>query len=352
MDKVLADVPQEQCLVYLDDILAHGGSFESALEALRRVLERIRAGGLKLYPNKCHFMKREVSFFHSSSEGVGGVLSQVWPEGERVVAYFSKAFEKPERNYCVTRRELLAVLRSAMLQWVEVQECPLWEDMGALSWSTKELWAKFGEFRFPPGVAAVGLEVRRLYGPQGPQRAFTSPAPAGAPLERVAVDIVAPLPILTVMDYFSKWPGAYPIADMEVGSAGVHRVLPALLMLGNELRTPVVVVFGRPPDAPEVPPGPEYARCLQDRLETAHKFAREQMQAAESHQKRNYDIRSGFVPGELVWVYEPRHKKGRIPKLDNHCGGPVSTSEEESGAAPRQVGSVQGFCDSRYGQPT
>ncbi|KAG7521995.1 Retrovirus-related Pol poly from transposon [Solea senegalensis] len=46
---------------------------------------------------------------------------------------------------------------------------------------------------------------------------------AGAALEKVAVDIVGPLPItdrgnryiLTAMDYFSKWPEAYPIADME-----------------------------------------------------------------------------------------------------------------------------------------
>lgn len=30
--------------------------------ALRRVLERVAAAGLKLHPEKCHFMRREVSF--------------------------------------------------------------------------------------------------------------------------------------------------------------------------------------------------------------------------------------------------------------------------------------------------
>jgi len=44
----------------------------------------------------------------ASGVGMGGVLSQEGPEGERVVAYFSWAFNKAERHYCVTRRELLA----------------------------------------------------------------------------------------------------------------------------------------------------------------------------------------------------------------------------------------------------
>lgn len=48
----------------------------------------------------------------ASGKGVGGVLSQVWPEGERVVAYYSKALSKAERRYCVTRRELLAAVFS------------------------------------------------------------------------------------------------------------------------------------------------------------------------------------------------------------------------------------------------
>ena len=45
----------------------------------------------------------------------------------------------------------------------------------------------------------------------------------GAPFERIALDILGPLPrtsdgnkyILVVIDYFSKWPEAFPIPDQE-----------------------------------------------------------------------------------------------------------------------------------------
>lgn len=45
-----------------------------------------------------------------SNVGMGAVLAQVGPDGERVVVYFSKAVNKPEQCCCVTWRELLAVV--------------------------------------------------------------------------------------------------------------------------------------------------------------------------------------------------------------------------------------------------
>ncbi|KAI3357057.1 hypothetical protein L3Q82_015442 [Scortum barcoo] len=160
----------------------HGSSFQAALGALRRALQRISAAGLKLHPDKCCFMRKELEFLGhrvggegistleekvqavrdwptptnlrelksfiglasyyrqefeqafsslkkvltespiltppdpnlpfvldtdaASDVGMGAVLSQVGPKGEKVVAYFSKTFNKAERRYCVTRREL------------------------------------------------------------------------------------------------------------------------------------------------------------------------------------------------------------------------------------------------------
>ena len=48
----------------------------------------------------------------ASEKGIGAVLSQEQNGQERVVAYFSRSLNRRERNYCVTRKELLAVVRA------------------------------------------------------------------------------------------------------------------------------------------------------------------------------------------------------------------------------------------------
>jgi len=48
----------------------------------------------------------------ASNVACGAVLSQLQAGVERPVAFFSKTFSSEERNYCVTRRELLAIVRA------------------------------------------------------------------------------------------------------------------------------------------------------------------------------------------------------------------------------------------------
>ncbi|GFX05701.1 retrovirus-related Pol polyprotein from transposon 17.6 [Trichonephila clavipes] len=47
-----------------------------------------------------------------SHESIGAVLPQEIDGHERVIAYFSKCLSKPEINYCVTRKELLAIVKA------------------------------------------------------------------------------------------------------------------------------------------------------------------------------------------------------------------------------------------------
>ncbi|GBM93813.1 Retrovirus-related Pol polyprotein from transposon 297 [Araneus ventricosus] len=48
----------------------------------------------------------------ASNDGIGAVLSQKIGNEECVIAYFSKSLGKPEGNYCVTRKELLDIVKS------------------------------------------------------------------------------------------------------------------------------------------------------------------------------------------------------------------------------------------------
>jgi len=49
---------------------------------------------------------------NASGLSVGAVLSQVLGGSEVVVAYYSKTVVAVEKNYCTTRKELLAVVRA------------------------------------------------------------------------------------------------------------------------------------------------------------------------------------------------------------------------------------------------
>ena len=48
----------------------------------------------------------------ASNAGIGAALSRTKDSKEQVIAFFSRALSKPERNYCVTRKELLALVKS------------------------------------------------------------------------------------------------------------------------------------------------------------------------------------------------------------------------------------------------
>ena len=69
MEKVLAGLPLTVCLIYLDDILVPGHTFEDHIKNLRVVLLRLREAKLKLFSMKCTLFQRKVKFLrHIVSE--------------------------------------------------------------------------------------------------------------------------------------------------------------------------------------------------------------------------------------------------------------------------------------------
>ncbi|GFT17119.1 retrovirus-related Pol polyprotein from transposon 17.6 [Trichonephila clavipes] len=213
METIPGGLSYEAYLVYLDDIIIVGRSFEEHLKNIRRVLQKLKEANLKLSPSKCHLFRREVTYLghiilaegvrtdpdkisavkdwncptdvhqlrsflglctyyrkfvksfstiarplhklteakqkfiwmvdcnntfnklkdaltsapilaypeigkqfildtDASHESIGTVLSQEIDGQEHVIAYFSKCLSKPERNYCMTRKELLAIVKA------------------------------------------------------------------------------------------------------------------------------------------------------------------------------------------------------------------------------------------------
>ena len=86
MDSILAGLQWSRCLVYLDDVIIVGKTFDEHLQNLQAVFDRLREAGLKLQPRKCSLCQSEVSYLgHTlSQDGVSTNSSKTekvaqWP---------------------------------------------------------------------------------------------------------------------------------------------------------------------------------------------------------------------------------------------------------------------------------
>ena len=93
----------------------------------------------------------------ASNTGAGAVLSQIQNGKEVVVSYYSKTFSNTERKYCVTRRELLAIILSVkhFHHYLYGQRFKIRTDHGSLRWLL--------QFKNPEGQIARWLETLASY---------------------------------------------------------------------------------------------------------------------------------------------------------------------------------------------
>ncbi len=76
---VLAGIQWSSCLVYLDDIIVVGKTFEEHLRNLAQVFDQLPSAGLKLKPQKCAFGCQQVEFSgHIDPSKTAQVAN--WPE--------------------------------------------------------------------------------------------------------------------------------------------------------------------------------------------------------------------------------------------------------------------------------
>ncbi|MCI0564136.1 MAG: reverse transcriptase domain-containing protein, partial [Nitrososphaera sp.] len=85
MNTVLTGIQGLRCYVYLDDIVIHAPSLQEHNKRLEEVLERLRHNSLKLQPDKCEFLRKEVNFLGHviTSDGI-----KADPEKIRAVKQF------------------------------------------------------------------------------------------------------------------------------------------------------------------------------------------------------------------------------------------------------------------------
>ena len=119
-------------------------------EAWAVLKQKLLTAPILAYPDpQCEFIVDT----DASNYGIGAVLSQVQDGQERVIAYGSRSLTKEERRYCVTRREMLAVVyfMKYFRHYLYGRKFKVRTDHGALRWLIN--------FKDPQGQVARWLEV-------------------------------------------------------------------------------------------------------------------------------------------------------------------------------------------------
>jgi hypothetical protein len=83
----------------------------------------------------------------------GGALSQVQDGQERVIVCYSKTLNKAKKNYCVTRRELLAIARS--LEYF--RKCHCGQEFHLRTYHCEWIWIK--SLRTSRDKSPIGFSV-------------------------------------------------------------------------------------------------------------------------------------------------------------------------------------------------
>ena len=92
----------------------------------------------------------------ASNYAIGAVLSQIQDGEERVIAYYSQTLSRPQRQYCVTRKELLAVVKAVQHfhPYLYGQHFTVRTDHAALKWLLS--------FKNPEGQVARWIQRLRF----------------------------------------------------------------------------------------------------------------------------------------------------------------------------------------------
>jgi hypothetical protein len=81
MDQVLSGLQGTDMFVYLDDIVLYASSLAEHQSKFNKLAERLRKANLKLQPDKCKFLRKEVNY-------LGHIISEngVKPDPKKIQA--------------------------------------------------------------------------------------------------------------------------------------------------------------------------------------------------------------------------------------------------------------------------
>ena len=132
MEIALSGLQWTTCLIYLDDVLLFGSSFQELTSRIQAVLDRIRAANLKLKPSKCHLFREEVTFLghilspdgiRPNKENIEKILQWKAPTNVKEVQSFlgmANYYRRFCKNYSALVRPLIDLtMKGKKFEWTE-----------------------------------------------------------------------------------------------------------------------------------------------------------------------------------------------------------------------------------------
>ena len=151
--------------------------------------------------------------------------------------------------------------------------------------------------------------------------------PKSNPVERSHRTLKSALTALS-LDQPHQWDKSLPAALFALRTAVCRSTgfAPFQLLFGRDPTTSLDLVFGPPPHQDDTLTAP-YAIHIRERIQKAHAWARQNIQAAVRRQRSAYcKDRRRYTAGQRVWLYSPvRQGKG---KFATHWTGPWTVADE------------------------
>jgi hypothetical protein len=107
---------------------------------------------------------------------------------------------------------------------------------------------------------------------------------------------------------------------------------PNYLFLGREVRAPLDLIMGQPPNASYTSASPnEYVEQKLQDMRESYRVVRFRLRLAANRQKRYYNMRvkeTKFNPVDKVWLWNPRRIQGRKLKWQRCYTGPFTVLKQ------------------------
>ena len=115
----------------------------------------------------------------------------------------------------------------------------------------------------------------------------------------------------------------YLMMELRSATHETTKCTPAMLQFGRELRLPIDLLLGWPEEAIPIH---SYNEKVQQSLEQAHFFARENLQLASDKTKAYYDLCADgqvFEAGDAVWLHSPPAETRPFTQANTLLGGAI-----------------------------